>query len=186
MAGLSLKRLNETDPVELHWRAFELRPQGAPPVSPEYRARIEAHRPIFAARVQREYGIELHEGPFGISTRALHQLKKFADTQGKGNAFHDAALDAYWLRGLDVSDPAVQQELLQQVGIETPVTEILQDAAYHNQVLMDERIAYENDMNGVPALVFAEKYLVMGAQPLDVLRQVAAQVHEENQSTETE
>ncbi len=182
MAGLSLKRLNETHPAELHWRAFELRPKGSPPIPPEYRARIEANRPIFAARVKRDYGIEINEGPFGINTRALHQLKKFANAQGKGNEFHDAALDAYWMNGLDVSDENVQQELLKQVGIETPVAEILQNVEYRNQVLLDERIAYENQMAGVPAIVFAEKYLVMGAQPLEVLKQVVEQVREETET----
>lgn len=176
---MSLKQLAQTHPVELHWRAFELRPEGSPPVSPEYRARIEANRPIFAARVKRDYGVEIIEGPFGIKTRALHQLKKFASAQGKGNEFHDAALDAYWMNGLDVSDANVQQELLQQVGIEVPVAEILENVEYRNQVLMDERIAYENQMSGVPAIVFAEKYLVMGAQPLDVLKQVVEQVQRE-------
>lgn len=176
---MSLKRLEETRPLELHWRAFELRPQGAPPVSPEYRARIEANRPIFAARVKRDYGVELREGPFGINTRELHQLKKYADSLGKGTAFHDAALDAYWMEGLDVSDHMVQQDLLQQVGIETPVAQILSQEDYQKQVLLDERLAYENRMNGVPALVFAEKYLVMGAQPLEILKQVADQVEQE-------
>lgn len=179
MAGLSLKRLNETHPVELHWRAFELRPKGSPPIPPEYRARIEANRPIFAARVKRDYGIEINEGPFGINTRELHQLKKFADAQNKGNEFHDAALDAYWMNGRDVSDTNVQQALLNQIGIETPVAEILANAEYRNQVLLDERIAYDNNMTGVPAIVFDEKYLVMGAQPLEVLKQVVEQVIEE-------
>jgi predicted DsbA family dithiol-disulfide isomerase len=167
--------------VELHWRAFELRPKGSPPIPPEYRARIEANRPIFAARVKRDYGVEIHEGPFGINTRTLHQLKKFADAQNKGNEFHDAALDAYWMNGLDVSDANIQQELLKQVGIETAVAEILANEEYRNQVLIDERIAYENQMTGVPAIVFAEKYLVMGAQPLQVLQQVAAQVQAESE-----
>ncbi len=148
-------------------------------MSPEYRARIEANRPIFAARVKRDYGVEINEGPFGTNTRTLHQLKKFADSQGHGNEFHDAALDAYWMNGLDVSDANLQQELLKQVGIDTPVMEILENVEYRNQVLIDERIAYENNMSGVPAIVFAEKYLVMGAQPLDVLRQVVEQVKRE-------
>lgn len=185
MAGLSLKRLEATNPIELHWRAFELRPRGAPPIPSAYKARIEANRPIFAARIKGEYGIQLNEGPFGINTRELHQLKKFADTQDKGTAFHDAALDAYWLYGLDVSDHTVQQDLLRQVGIETPVAEILAEAEYQAQVLLDERIAHENNMTGVPALVFAEKYLVMGAQPLDVLKRVAEQVEQEAREEDT-
>lgn len=184
MAGLSLKRLSETHPVELHWRAFELRPKGSPPISPEYRARIEAGRPIFAARVKRDHGVEIHEGPSGINTRPLHQLKKFAGAQGKGNEFHDAALDAYWMHGLDVSDEKIQQDILKSVGIETPVAEILANVEYRNQVLMDEQIAYDNNMTGVPAIVFAEKYLVMGAQPLEVLKQVVDQVQAEQAGDE--
>jgi predicted DsbA family dithiol-disulfide isomerase len=147
----------------------------------EYRARIEATRPVFAARVKRDYGIELQEGPFGINTHKLHELKKYADAQGKGNEFHDAALDAYWMHGRDVSDPEVQQELLKQVGIETPVAEILADPAWNREVMIDQRVAYENQMTGVPALVFDEKYLVMGAQPLEVLKQVVEQVNQEKQ-----
>jgi predicted DsbA family dithiol-disulfide isomerase len=177
--GLSLKRLKETDPIELHWRAFQLRPKGSPPVPPEYRARIEASRPLFAARAKRDYGVDIHEGPFGINTRNLHVLKKFADAQEKGNPFHDAALDAYWMQGRDLSDNLVQQELLEQVGLNANVQEILQNAEYNAQVVADQRIAFENNMNGVPALVFDEKYLIVGAQPLDVLKRVVEQVHAE-------
>ena len=86
------------------------------------------------------------------------------------------------MRGLDVSDFRVQQALLNQVGIETPLAEILENGLYRNEVLADERIAYDNNMTGVPALVFAEKYLVMGAQPLAVLKQVVEQVREEIQA----
>lgn len=178
---MSLKQLAESYPLELHWRAFELRPQGSPPLPPEYRARIEANRPIFAARVKRDYGIEIHEGPFGIHTRALHQLKKFADARGKGNEFHDAALDAYWMQGLDVSDAQVQQMLFAQIGLDANIAEILANENYLRDVLMDEYTAQENGMNGVPALVFAEKYLVVGAQPLHVLKQIVEQVRAETQ-----
>lgn len=185
MAGLSLKRLNETHPVELHWRAFELRPKGSPPIPPEYRARIEANRPIFKARVKNDYGVEINQGPYGIDTRPLHELKKYADTQGKGTEFHDAALDAYWMDGRDVSDAQVQQEILSRVGIETPVAEILQNAEYKTQVIADERFAYANEINGVPAMVFGEKYLVVGAQPLEILKQVIEQVREEQSASKS-
>lgn len=176
---MSLKRLGETQPIELHWRAFELRPEGSPPIPEEYRARIQANRPVFAARVKRDYGIELHEGPFGIKTRALHQLKKFADARGLGNAFHDAALDAYWMQGQDLSDPLSQQALFAQIGLEANVADILADENYLREVMTDEYIAQENGMSGVPALVFAEKYLVVGAQPLPILQQVVEQVRAE-------
>ncbi len=176
---MSLKRLDETHPIELDWHAFELRPAGAPPIPPEYMARIEANRPIFAARVKKEYGIEINQGPFGINTRPLHQLKKFATAQGKGNEFHQAALDAYWMHARDVSDVHVQQALFEQVGLDANVADVLANEEYLREVMIDQQIARENGMTGVPALVFAEKYLVVGAQPLHVLKQVVEQVRAE-------
>ncbi len=176
---MSLKRLAETDPVELHWRAFELRPEGAPPLPAEYRAQIQERRPAFAARVKRDYDVEINPGPFDIHTRALHQLKKFADAQGKGAAFNQAALDAYWLRAEDVSAAAVQQKLFEQVGLKAEIADVLADENYLRAVLTDEQMAHANGIDGVPALVFAEKYLVVGAQPLHILRQVIAQTRAE-------
>ena len=178
---MSLKRLDETHPIELDWHAFELRPAGAPPIPPEYMARIEANRPIFAARVKKDYGIEINQGPFGINTRPLHQLKKFATAQGKGNEFHQAALDAYWMQAQDVSDVQVQQALFRQVGLDANVADVLANEEYLREVMIDQQIARENGMTGVPALVFAEKYLVVGAQPLHVLKQVVEQVRAEAQ-----
>ncbi|MCG3139634.1 MAG: hypothetical protein HDKAJFGB_00528 [Anaerolineae bacterium] len=176
---MSLKQLGETHSITLHWRAFELRPVGAPPLPPEYRAQILANRPAFAARVQRDYGVAIQPGPFDVNTRALHQLKKFADAQGKGAEFHQAALEAYWLHEMDVSAAAIQQALLAQVGLTTSVAEVLADENYLRAVLADEQMAHANNINGVPALVFAEKYLVVGAQPLHILRQVVEQARAE-------
>lgn len=179
MAGLSLKRLNETHPVQVVWHAYELRPAGAPPIPPEYRARIDASRPVFAARVKNDYDVEINQGAFGINTRPLHQLKKYATAQGRGNEFHQAALDAYWMNAQDVSDAAVQQALFAQVGLDANIADVLANQEYKQQVLADERFAQDNGMNGVPALVFADTYLVVGAQPLDVLKQIVEQVRAE-------
>lgn len=182
MGGLALKRLNETEPVELTWHAFELRPEGSPPISPEYMQRIEASEPILAARFKNDFDIVLNRGPFGINTRNLHILKKFADTQGKGNEFHDAVLEGYWRNAADIGDETVQQELLRRVGVETPIAEILADAELEREVIADEQFAYQNGISGVPAMVFGEKYLVSGAQPVDVLARVVAQLKQERET----
>ena len=55
----------------------------------------------------------------------------------------------------------------------------LSDPAYEHEVDQDIAFAHMNGMTGVPALVFAEKYLVMGAQPYAVLEQVLRQCEEE-------
>lgn len=186
MASLNLKRVSETQPLDVHWHAYELRPAGSPPISPEHLARIEASEPMLDARMKSDFGIVLERGPFGIPTRHLHMLTKYAEAQGKGSAFHDAAFEAYWLEGRDVSAPAELQALLDAVGVEGEVAEIVQDPKLQSKVYADERFAYENELSGVPALVFEQKYLVMGAQPVPALRQVIAQVQSEQSAEPTE
>jgi predicted DsbA family dithiol-disulfide isomerase len=40
------------------------------------------------------------------------------------------------------------------------------------------RLAARYGLNGVPAIIFADKYLISGAQPPDALRQIADRVLE--------
>ena len=57
----------------------------------------------------------------------------------------------------------------------------LEDPAFIRQVDDDIRQAASSGISGVPAMVFAGKYLVSGAQPPEVLRQVTAKVREMEQ-----
>jgi predicted DsbA family dithiol-disulfide isomerase len=56
----------------------------------------------------------------------------------------------------------------------------LDDPAYDRMVSADVEMARGYGLNGVPALIFDHKYLVSGAQPVDVLRQVVARITQEN------
>ena len=47
------------------------------------------------------------------------------------------------------------------------------------EVSADVELAHEYGLNGVPALIFENKYLVSGAQPYDTLRRVVEKVQEE-------
>ena len=82
-ASFSLKELEELHEVAIHWRSYELRPKGSPPISPEYLARIEASRPRLIQMMWEMYGVDLQPGPFGINSRPALIAAKFADAQGE-------------------------------------------------------------------------------------------------------
>jgi predicted DsbA family dithiol-disulfide isomerase len=166
--------------VAIQWRSFELRPAGAPSIPQEYRARIMAGRPQMQRRAREQYGLEMNPGPLDANSRPALVLEKYAGTQGKGAAFHVAAMRAYWEQARDIGDPAVLQEIAEQVGLNTTDFEqILASEAFDEQVTADVELAHEYGLTGVPALVFADHYLVMGAQPYQVLKQVVERVIEE-------
>jgi predicted DsbA family dithiol-disulfide isomerase len=175
-----LEQLQKQYDVDIHWRSFELRPAGSPPISPQYQARIEASRPMLVKRAREEYGLGLNVGPPGIDSRPALIAEKYAEAQGKGAAFHAAVMQAYWQQARSIDDRAVLKEIAEQVGLNTEnFDDVLANPAYDAAVAADVDLAHEYGLSGVPALVFADRYLVVGAQPYDVLKQVVEKVREE-------
>jgi predicted DsbA family dithiol-disulfide isomerase len=181
LVASSLERLSQSHAVDLHWRSFELRPRGAPPLPAAYRARIEAARPQLYAVARQNYGLELNPGPFGIYSRPALVGAKYAEAQGQGAAFHRAVMTAYWQEAKRIDDRQTLTQLAQAAGLEKDAfSAALADPLYESQVQEDIALAVEYGLNGVPALVFANKYLLSGAQPLAVLQRLVERIQMEN------
>ncbi len=177
-----MEKLQQNYDVAIHWRSFELRPAGSPPITPQKLAQIEASRPRFEQMAREQYGIEVHAGPFGIDSRLALVAAKYAESQGeaKGATFHKAVMNAYWQEARAIDDLNVLKEIAAQVGLNTEqFATALNEPQFDAQVSADIRVAHEYELNGVPALIFADKYLVSGAQPYDVLKRVVEKVQEE-------
>jgi predicted DsbA family dithiol-disulfide isomerase len=181
LASVSLEKLEASHPVEVTWHSYQLRPKGSPPMAPEYRERIEANKPRLYAMAREQYGLELNQGPFTIDSRPALIGAKIAQESGKAQAYHRAVMRAYWLDAKDVGDREVLAEVAEGVGLNRAEFVVaLDDAQYDELVQMDIDQAREYGFNGVPALVFDNKYLISGAQPYDVLVQATEQVQKEN------
>ena len=172
-----MEQLQEQYDLTIHWRSFELRPAGSPPISPQRRAQIEASRPLFQKRAREQYGLDIDAGPFGIDSRPALIAEKYAESQGKGEAFHKAVMKAYWQHARSIDDKAVLKEIAEQVGLNTEnFDDVLTNPDFDAQVSADIDLAREYGLTGVPALVFADQYLVVGAQPYPVLKQVVEKI----------
>ncbi|MCL4252031.1 MAG: DsbA family protein [Anaerolineae bacterium] len=172
-----MKELEQQYDLDIHWRSYELRPAGSPPIPPAYMAQIEQGRVIFKQRAQADYGVTINSGPFGFNSRPALILEKYAQAHGQGRAYHHWVERAYWLEARDISRLDVLAEALKAVGLEThDLDTIFADPVYEQQVDQDIALAYQIGIQGVPAAIFAERYLVPGAQPVDVFKQVIERV----------
>ena len=135
---------------------------------------------MFDKRAREQYGLEINSGPFGINSRPALIADKYAESQGKGQAFHEAVMNAYWQQARSIEDANVLKEIAEHVGLNTENFEaVLKDPTCDAEVSADIELAREYRLDGVPALVFAEKYLVVGAQPYETLKQVVEKVQEQ-------
>ena len=163
--------------VTVRWRSFELRPAGSPPMPAAYRAKIEAGRPQFNQMARDKYGLEMNGGPFGIDSRPALIGAKYAEAQGEGEAYHRAVFAAYWQQARDIGDLTVLAEIAEAAGLaREPFLAALHEPQFEAAVTADVNLARQYQLNGVPAMIFANKYLVSGAQPYEVLVQVVEQI----------
>ena len=131
-------------------------------------------------RAREQYGLDLNVGPFGIDSRPALIAEKYAEAQGRGATFHKAVMQAYWQQARSIDDKAVLKEIVEQVGLSSEnFDDVLANPAYDAAVSADVDLAREYGLTGVPALVFADRYLVVGAQLYEVLKQVAEKILEE-------
>jgi predicted DsbA family dithiol-disulfide isomerase len=147
---------------------------------PEYRAMIMAGRPRLLAMAREQYGLELNQGPLGIDSRPALIGAKYAEAAGVGEAYHRAVFRAYWQQAADIGDLETLAALAAGVGLDGEAFRAaLGDPAHIAAVDADIAQAHAYGLSGVPALVFADRYLVSGAQPYPVLKEVTAQVRAE-------
>ena len=174
IGSLRLDQLAEKQPIETVWHAFMLRPPGSPGITAEKRAMIEAYTPKISAQIRDEFGLAVERGPIGAQTFAAHHAMKHAEQSGRGAAFHDAVLRAYWLRAADIAD----HDVLRKLGAELDLSfddDLLSghEPATAEAVRSDVAQATAYNIHGVPAFIFGNRYFVSGAQPLDLLERAA-------------
>lgn len=174
-----MERLKQSHDVEIQWRSFELRPAGTI-ITEEYRQRILSYRPRFQQIAQEQYGITINNGPFGIASRPALIGAKFAESQGVGEAYHANVMHAYWQDARDISDLDVLTDVAVQSGLDGEAfVAALEDAQWDALVSAEVNQAFQYGIGGVPAQIFANKYLVSGAQPYEAFVQVIEQISAE-------
>jgi predicted DsbA family dithiol-disulfide isomerase len=163
--------------VQVNWRSYQLRPAGSPPISPEYLKRIEETRPRMNQMARDLYGVEMNPGPFGMDSRPPLVAAKVAEALGKGEEYHARLMRAYWEEARDIEQRDALVALAVEVGLDADAfSAALDDPAYSAIVDAEIEQAARFGLNGVPAMIFADKYLVSGAQPPDALRQIVEKV----------
>ncbi len=167
---------------------FELHPE----IPPEGRPREEVLPAAYMARAQEGVNrmgaavglhLALHERL--INSRPVLQAAEFAREQARFDAMHNELFKAYWDDGKDVSDIAVLREVASTAGVDVPGMEAAIASDRFGDYLDARRAeAEELGINGIPAHVIADRYLVMGAQPYDLFERVMAKVGVPKRSNE--
>lgn len=190
----ALASFSQKDKVEVVYRSFQLDPDMKPEKGVSVNQYLATRKgiPPEQAKEMNEYvtGMAKAEGLVfdfdkAVITNTLqaHRLLQLAKTHGLQLATKEKLMSAYFTEGKDVGDDAVLLELGQSVGL--PVDEIkalFTNESYTEDVELDQYMAQQLRVQGVPFYVFNNKYAVSGAQAQSVFTEVLEKAAEREQA----
>jgi predicted DsbA family dithiol-disulfide isomerase len=185
-----LREKGVTEPINVVFRAYQLDPTapvGAPtPVVDAYAKKfggteraiqILNHVTKVAAGDDIEFNMDIAlRANTILCHRALHwALVTYGTTQQ--NDFKEALLRAYFTNGKDVGNIATVLECATNVELDASQLEIfLNSNEGFQEVQQDFQSAIDMEISGVPCFVIDGRYMIPGAQDVDVFEQVLERV----------
>jgi predicted DsbA family dithiol-disulfide isomerase len=185
LATTTLEQLQRELDVDIRWRSFEIRPPGSPPMSAEARLMVQSEHQYVEELLSAQFGLSLRPGPIGIGTRSAHLAAKYAESRGKGDAFHAAAMRAYWLEGRSIEEKSVLQKIGAEVGlIPGDLAAAWEDRSFPEAVMADQREAAARGIRDLPGLLIAGRRLLSGARPYEELREIVENLQKDDGKNE--
>ncbi|MFP6562294.1 DsbA family oxidoreductase [Paraburkholderia sp. B3] len=183
---LALERLGDKVDAQIVLHPFELNPQMGPDGESivDYLGKKYGRTPEQIAETQamiRERGAEVG---FAFGTREhvyntfdAHRLLHWAGLEGKQVPLKLALLRAYHGEGKDMGNHDVLVEAAQSVGLDAAqAREVLQNGAYADEVRAEEQQYQAMGIHSVPSIIFNDRYLLSGGQPVAAFEQAIGQI----------
>jgi predicted DsbA family dithiol-disulfide isomerase len=162
--------------VNVTWLPFELHPEAPPEGIPRDayfgRARsLQVHS--YLQQVAQQVGLEMQPRDVIINSRRALGAAEFAREQGKYEEMHHALFKAHWQQTGKLEDVNDLVRIGTEVGLDAEeLRRAIDEGRYEGVIDENRQIATSAGINAIPAHVFGRRYLVMGAQPYEVLKEV--------------
>ncbi len=164
--------------LTIRWTAFPLHPE-----TPEEGRTLDelfAGRgvdiPAVLARLKSTaagLGLPFTERNMTYNSRRAQELGKWAEEEGRGDAFHLLAFEAYFAHGRNIGRLDVLQELAAAAGLDPQeARKVLAQGRYQAAVDADWQRSRELGITAVPTFQIQDRRLV-GAHPYEAIRDLA-------------
>ncbi|MBI3678282.1 MAG: DsbA family oxidoreductase [Proteobacteria bacterium] len=161
-------RLDPTVPVEGIDRKAYLRAKFGD--SPRTQAMGEAIR---AAGTSEKIAFAFDRIARTPNTLDSHRLIRWAESAGAQDQVVELLFKAYFEEGKDVGNRGVLLSVAEAAGMDTAlVADLLSQEADRSIVEREDALAHEMGISGVPTFIFANKYLISGAQDPETIVKV--------------
>ena len=174
-------------PFRVEWHPFQLNPD-LPRTGADRRAYLEAkfggkanaaraYAQVMQAGEQAGVEINIERIERQPNTLDAHRLIHWAGLEGRQNAVVTGLFRAYFRDGQDIGDAAVLADIGAAAGMDRAMlARLLATDADRDDLAARDADARAKGVRAVPTFLIARQYVVSGAQPPDLWRQVAEDI----------
>ena len=181
--------LNPTHNFIVEWHPFQLNPT-MPKDGMDRREYLEAkfggqkeaievYRNI--DKTATETGLSLNFGGIKRTPNTIdaHRLIHWAGIEGRQNSIIDRLFKAYFQEGRDISEHSVLTRIASAAGMDQDVVRsLLKSDADKEDIKARDTDARKRGIQGVPAFVVANEYVIQGAQTIDIWDNIIKEIQE--------
>jgi predicted DsbA family dithiol-disulfide isomerase len=162
--------------VHVTWRPYELHPEapveGIPREAYFGRARSQQMH-SYMQSVAQSVGLDMQTRDVIINSRRALGAAEFAREQGKFDEMHHALFRAHWEGTGKLEDVDDLVRIGESAGLDgAELRGAIEEDRYAAVIDENRRVASSVGIEAIPAHVFGRRYLVLGAQPYETLKQV--------------
>lgn len=174
LAELPLGEAINGKAVEVDWMPYELRPYPNPTLRPEdHYLQTTWAQSVYPMAERMGIDIRLPDVSPQPYTHLAFEGSYYAKEKGKGTAYNERLLKAFFQEGLDIGDVEILMKLAVEVGLdETEYREAIESRKYkeaHQHALED---AYERaDITAVPTFIIGETKIA-GIHPKETIEEI--------------
>ena len=128
-----------------------------------------------------ETGLSLNFGGIKRTPNTIdaHRLIHWAGIEGKQNSIIDRLFKAYFQEGRDISEHSVLTRIASAAGMDQDVVRnLLKSDADKEDIKARDTDARKRGIQGVPAFVVANEYVIQGAQTIDIWDNIIKEIQE--------
>ena len=171
--------LNPTHNFIIEWHPFQLNPT-MPKDGMDRREYLEAKFggqkeaiEVYSNidKTATENGLSLNFGGIKRTPNTIdaHRLIHWAGIEGRQNSIIDRLFKAYFQEGRDISEHSVLTRIASAAGMDQDVVRnLLKSDADKEDIKARDTDARKRGIQGVPAFVVANEYVIQGAQTIDI------------------
>jgi len=130
-------------------------------------------------RMGKAEGIAFSERTFTTNSHKALLLAEAAKEEGPlvFEALNEGLLRAYFTEGRNIGDPQVLREVAQAAGVPAGrMEQAWSDVAYEDRLARDHEAAAQIGITGIPTFIVDGRWILEGAVPVEMLREVAKKV----------